>query len=478
MEAYHDFSASKHMYEEHFKEWGVRKDSKRTKTDDIDEDVLRHTQTQVVLSNPNTNKYDNTNNPKLSQEMDLANAIDPGTLWSRPKVALATHDSHIASGYSQSLIPDFTGCDSLNDSEYLAIGTDDRQTSHVPVASGRVYVPSHTVDRMPDHASSEFQVLETILRSVHLCIACPEIGYENQVLPLGRGPQELFWGELKHGIYLLKISADDRAFPVLHKTVQLAPGAFAESPTSFVQELFSTLSPVNTTKCSAVRLSLLRAFSDLAKQSLGGRHPVTIICSELQEDRTSREISERCLSFMIDLLTSMRGMSYALTITTQLALIQLLRRNKDIERAGIMARTVLSSSTALFGVHSLSARLALRALEHVLMDQNEWRQALEVCSSIVGQASSTEERVEPQHHDECAIHTMEDIAKIYDNLGRPESCIAWLDRAAKSAYNLFGSCAATTHIIDKLVGAFVGSGEHEDAKLWQWIRMARGDGVL
>ena len=181
---------------------------------------------------------------------------------------------------------------------------------------------------------------------------------------------------------------------------------------------------------------------------------------------------------MIDLLTSMRGMSYALTITTQLALIQLLRRNKDIERAGIMARTVVSSSTALFGVHSLSARLALRALEHLLMDQNEWRQALEVCSSAVGQASSTEERVEPQHHDECAIYTMEDIAKIYDNLGRPESCIAWLDRAAKSAYNLFGSCAATTHIIDKLVSAFVGSGEHEDAKLWQWIRMARGDGVL
>lgn len=265
---------------------------------------------------------------------------------------------------------------------------------------------------------------------------------------------------------------------MLHNIVQLAPGSFAENPTSFVQELFSTLSPVNTTKCPAVRLSLLRVFFDLASQTLGRAHPVTIICSELQKDHTSREISERGLSFMIDLLTSTRGMSYILTVKTHLALIQLLRRSKDYERAGVMARRLSSSSIALFGVQSLPARMALRELEHVLMDQNEWHQALKVCFSIVGQPPSADERVEPQYHDEYAIHTMEDVAKIYDNLGRPDSYIAWLERAAKSAYGLFGSCIATTHIIDKLVAAFVGSGKHEDANFWQSINMAGGDGSL
>ena len=50
----------------------------------MDDNVLRDTQTQVMLSNLDINKHDNTNNLKLSQEMDLANAIDPGTLWSHP----------------------------------------------------------------------------------------------------------------------------------------------------------------------------------------------------------------------------------------------------------------------------------------------------------------------------------------------------------------------------------------------------------
>ena len=340
------------------------------------------------------------------------------------------------------------------------------------------------VDRMPDHASSESKALENILRSVDLCVARPEIGYENpdaassQVSPMRLRPQALFWDELKHGIYLLKISADERAFPVLHKTVHLASGAFAESPTSFVQELFSTLSPVNTTKCPTVRLSLLRGFFILARQTLGVSHPVTTICSELQKDHTSREISERGLSFMIDLLTSRRGMSYTLTFKSQLALIRLLRRSKDYERAGAMARTFSLSSISLFGFQSVSARMALRELEHVLMDQNEWHQALEVCFSIVGQPSSVDGSVEPQHHDEYAVYTMEDIAKIYDNFRQPESCIAWLDRAAKSAYNLFGSCIATTHIVDKLVSALFGSGKYEDANFWQCIQLARGDGVL
>lgn len=285
---------------------------------------------------------------------------------------------------------------------------------------------------MPDHASSESQTLQTILRGIYSCFACPVFDHDSwytapdQASPIGPGTQALFWDEIKQGIYFLKISALERAFPVLNKTVELAPGALEDSPKVFIQELFSTLSPVNTVVCPEVRLSLLRAFAMLAGKRFGSTHYVTIICSELQKDRTSQEISERGLSFMIDLLTSTRGTSHTLTFRSQLALIRLLRRSKDYERACAMARRLLTSSINSSGIQSMSARLASRELEHILMDQNEWHQALEVCFSIIGQPSSASGTIEPQYHDIYAVHTMEDIAKIYDNLGLSETCTAWL----------------------------------------------------
>ena len=166
-----------------------------------------------------------------------------------------------------------------------------------------------------------------------------------------------------------------------------------------------------------------------------------------------------------------------LTFRSQLALIQLLRRSKDYDRAGAMARRLSSNSINSSGIQSMSARLASRELEHILMDQNEWHQALEVCFSIIGQPSSASGTIEPQYHDMYAVHTMEDIAKIYDNLGQSESCIAWLIQAAKSAFVLKAPCMATTHIIDKLVTGLRAAGKHEDAKFWQSIHMPDGDGL-
>lgn len=336
---------------------------------------------------------------------------------------------------------------------------------------------------MLDHASSESQTLQTILRGVYSCFACPDFDHDSrhpapdQVSRTGAGTQPLFWDEIKQGIYFLKISDFERAFPVLNKTVELAPSVLTDSPKAFIQELFSTLSPVNTAVCPEVRLSLLRAFAMLAGQKFGSTHCVTIICSELQKDCTSQEISERGLSCIIDLLTSTRGTSHMLTFRSQLALIKLLRRSKNYDRAGAMARRLSSSSINSSGIQSISARLASRELEHILMDQNEWHQALEVCFSIIGQQSSASGTIEPQYHDIYAVHTMEDIAKIYDNLGQSESCIAWLIQAAKSAFVLKAPWMATMHIIDKLVTALRAVGKHEDAKFWQSIHMPDGDGL-
>lgn len=69
------------MYEEQFKKWGLYKYSKKTKKHEMNNTVLCDTQTRSMLSNLDINKDDNRNYLKYSQEMDPANAIDPGTFW-------------------------------------------------------------------------------------------------------------------------------------------------------------------------------------------------------------------------------------------------------------------------------------------------------------------------------------------------------------------------------------------------------------
>lgn len=500
---------SERMYEEQFKKWGLHKYLKRSKKDEILGRVVHAAQTQSPPPDLDINSDDLRKVLRHLNEMHrmsislgemrvtMSKAGDSDGFCSSStgrdfyyRVESAelttcknsvTSDSLTFSSAGYTGIPQSDGHRSLSEGEQLATGTGNYQTAHALVASERAYKSCFPLDRMPAHVNSESLNLETILRNVYSSCARRSFDHDSQhgkpdqVSQIVIGPQAQFWNELKYGIYLLKISCFERAFPVLRNAGDLSSGAFTENPLAFVQELFSTLSPANTALCSRLRLSLLREFINLAGQSFGSTHPVTVLCYELQKDRGSQEVSERALSFMIDLLISIQGTSYTLTFRAQTALVRLLRRSKEYERAGAMARRLLSSSISLFGAQSILARMAARELEHVLMDRNDWQQALEVCLSIIGQPPSTLELVEPQYYDEYAVHTMEDIAKIYDNLGESESSIAWLTQAANSAWTLWGSGVATTHIIDKLVGALITSGKHDEAMFWQNIHTAGGN---
>ena len=338
--------------------------------------------------------------------------------------------------------------------EDRATNTKDNRTTYAP-AAGRWTTGSYSpLAQMPAHVSSQSMNMETILRNVYLSYAYRSLGHMNQhetsnkISHETEGPQAHYWNELKHGIYFLKVSSH-RALPVLHKIKGKASAAFAENPFAFVQELFSALSPVNTSLCPGLRTALLRVFSYLTKEAFGIAHPLAILCDELQKDSRSQDISERVLFFIVDLLTSTPGSSCALEFNAQTTLIRYLRRSNNCEQAETRARRLLSN-VSLSGVQSKEARKAARELEHVLRDQNRWEQALEVCFPIVGQSPADLKPINPQYHDEYAVHTMEDIAKIYDNLGDSKSCLGWLTQAAASAIAFGCPMVLTTHVIDKL----------------------------
>ena len=100
------------------------------------------------------------------------------------------------------------------------------------------------------------------------------------------------------------------------------------------------------------------------------------------------------------------------------------------------------------------------------MDLGDWQQALQVCMVIVGH-TETVGAVQPQYNDSCAASTMEDIAKVYDNLEDPESSIAWLKKAVKCEWNLWKDCVATKHVVDKLVAALLLRGRRDEAIIWR-----------
>ena len=341
------------------------------------------------------------------------------------------------------------------------------------VDSQKVCGPYAGLGGIPGHSNPDSYCLEAVLQNVRSSCTLLGASHDGQIRPLDQvfsidvGPQAQFWNELKHGIYFLKISCSERAFPALQNAGQQASGAFKDSPVSFILEILSTLSPVNTALCAPLRFSLLNMLHILARESFRDAHPVTQLCSYLRKDQGSQEVSERALAFMTDLLVSIHGISCEMSLKAELALIEMLRRSKQHERAASRARRLLSISITSFGAQSLSARRVARKLEHILIDQNDWQQALEVCFSIVGQTNSVVGAVQPRYHDEGAVQTMEDIAKIFDKIGDSKSCVSWLMQAANSALATWGPDTATLHIIDKLVDALLRSGKLEEAVFWR-----------
>lgn len=363
------------MYEERFKKWGLRKYLKRSEKEDILHRVEPHSQARSPSSDPKVSsdnlrkalrylKENGRTNVPLRQmkiSMQQAGSQDiscvPGDDWDSHHTSGSTRSadhtpdslaspSSSSSSWERIRTPPSDGHSSSSEDKKLAIDTEDQQTSLDSLAREQRWQSPSLFARMPAHFNYETLSMETVLRNVHLCCIRSTSDGESQSgtwEQIGAGPQAPFWGEFKDGIYFLKISCFEKAYPALRIAGDLKSSAFIESPLIFVREVFSTSSPVNTALCPNLRLSLLREFFTLAKRGWGATHPVKILCYELQKDGGFQEVSERALSFMANLLLSTQGILDGSTFRTQIALIRMLRRCNDYTKAAAMAQTLLSS---------------------------------------------------------------------------------------------------------------------------------------
>ncbi|KAI0446382.1 hypothetical protein F4803DRAFT_41754 [Xylaria telfairii] len=286
------------------------------------------------------------------------------------------------------------------------------------------------------------------------------------------------WKDTDLAIYLLKITegtqrgksnSQARAFRLLKNSTADSFNTLNMNTASILIELLSTLAPINTKTCAYVREGLLQYLSQLAERQLPTGHPITLIITKLRDDQGDNNVTLRVLTFIAERLRATLGPLHQLTQLTTKRLCALLRRSGEYAEALRVASDGVRGIRATLGPNSLQERLLSRQLEHVYIDQKDWTAALGVCLDIVGQQRLDSPDPDPRYHDECAVYTMEDIAKIFECAGNLDQAIAWLKQAKISGGMLWGPQAALGHIQDKLSELLTLTGREAELKLWHEI---------
>ncbi|PTB68910.1 hypothetical protein BBK36DRAFT_1113353 [Trichoderma citrinoviride] len=281
--------------------------------------------------------------------------------------------------------------------------------------------------------------------------------------------QPRFWKDCSNSIYFFKISDFPKARMLLQQSTAInSDEIFTKGSATALIEILSILSPINTATNPDVRKTMLRYLHALAVQQLPCQSPIMVVLSRLHEGMESTDWSLRALTCIVDRLCASLDPANELRVLAQRRLIALLRRNKDYDEALRVCNKALEDIRMATGPGSLLERKTARLLEHVFMDQEDWVSALEVCFDIVEQRfdGTIGFNPDPQCHDECAVWTMEDIAKIYENSGNLEAAIAWLKQARISGGICWGPDISLGHIHDKLVELLERCKLHDEAKLW------------
>lgn len=264
-----------------------------------------------------------------------------------------------------------------------------------------------------------------------------------------------FWTDLSYSIYLFKINFAQRAWPLLHQACNTAVTSdFVDL--SGLCDLLTTLSPVNTRVCPNVRRSLFRYLDSMSNHRFGQHHPTTVIIRQLGQNDTDNELLERAISYLQGVLITRWGSSHPLREKSHIASLRMLRRNHKYEKALYATRIFVHDTQSRLGEYSLQARRAARELEHVLMDMQNYHEALGICYNIIKGEEGIErddgEMLEQNIiEDKVSADTMEDIAKIFEQTNRPDRYVEWLQRAARLAEKLWPpDSISLQHILDKL----------------------------
>lgn len=271
-----------------------------------------------------------------------------------------------------------------------------------------------------------------------------------------------FWSDIKSGIYFLKVGSHELAWPLLRNAGEKVVALCECQPPSLLADIYATISPTNTTVCPQLRTQLLRLFARIARTRLGIKHPISIICHQLQMD-SEAETPVRALRLMIDDLEAQSCRQELDLQHLKRTLVTLLRRGKDYASAEALALSVITLSSRDFGHDSASARTAITEYVHILTDQRRWEEASPVCQAVL---DSGQRGLGDAFPDERSVWAMEDMAEICGQLRLFGQALTWLERAFDGALKVWGPNHSATHISNKVERVRVVKPEDQPSDLY------------
>lgn len=273
------------------------------------------------------------------------------------------------------------------------------------------------------------------------------------------------WSSIDQCIYLFKVGHLDRAKPLLKQLRSNDMQAALYPSMTSLRNLIAMFSPINFRRYPVVRGQLLQHLVDCASKTREQTDPPLVICKQLLRDGDTSATTETALSCLID---AAQNMSPKVVHRTKKAIIALLRRDKQLDKA-LDRATELVAATSGAAPDSIERRSALEQKAHILMDrrkEGDLHEALRLCSVRVGMRYKGVGQV---YRDKSAMYTMEDMAKIHDELNDLQKSVVWLEQAAYLGKDLRVNRMAMTHIVDKLVDAKKKLQQHSELHLYKEI---------
>lgn len=345
-------------------------------------------------------------------------------------------------------------------------GRDKELHQYLSTSSNAQGLPLTRIPQRPQHANLEFIFFN--IRTFYT------IGNFDA---LNIKPQGRFWKDTKLAIYLVKSSnskdlgssrSENRGLRLLEKSSGEAASNLNNGTASLLIELLSTLAPTNTALCPYIREALLQYLESKLCYQLSPGHPIALVLGCLKNDKDDPCISIRALKLLTERLRTVLGPAHELTELATRRLCALLRRSEDFSEALCIGNEGARAIRAHYGYpNSLAERMLLRQVEQTHMAKQDWLPALSTCFEIVGQRSTSPgSDPDPTYHDECAVYTMEDIAKICECSMNFAQAIAWLKQARISGGMAWGQAEALWHIQDKLIELLRKLDREEELKIW------------
>lgn len=256
-----------------------------------------------------------------------------------------------------------------------------------------------------------------------------------------------FWTNVKSGIYFMKMKSYHLAWPLLRKAGEMVPLLCEQQPFALLKHIYSTISPINTRICPAIRIEQLRLFARSAYERLGPNHPFPTICYRLWMDEGSDEMSTTALYLMLEDCEKVLPTGDVELFELKRTIVRFLRRTRDFSKAETLSLSLIEGTEMQHGKNDVKTRLAISELVYILNDQSRYEEALAIARDVVYRGQQDQGHAFP---DEQSVYAMEDVAEVCEKLGRTGHSIFWLRKALRGALNMWSNKPATIHIFDKL----------------------------